>query len=138
MTAEGLNGALAGAVSKAQGLFPILPWRRNTDNRLNNLERRKPQPQPNADPKPQPIDDGGKPEVVPPMCWSPRSTLPAWLLVPVCGAGFVIGFCLGYGKKLREKLLPAVKYAGRCLSSDCYAAGAAFPNAEKKDEPPCV
>ncbi|MGO9306741.1 MAG: hypothetical protein ACLP3R_24025, partial [Candidatus Korobacteraceae bacterium] len=68
MTAEGLNGALAGAVSKAQGLFPILPWRRNADNRLNNLERRKPQPQPqpNTDPKPQPIDDGGKPEVAPP------------------------------------------------------------------------
>jgi hypothetical protein len=109
MTAEGLNGALAGAVSKAQGLFPILPWRRNADNRLNNLEHRKPQPQPNTDPKPQPLDDGGKPEVVPPDVLEPEVTLPGWLLVPVCGAGFAIGFCLGYGKKLHEKLLPTVK-----------------------------
>ena len=50
MTAAGLNGALAGAVGKAQGLRPILPWRRDTDNRLNNLERPKPQPQPNPIP----------------------------------------------------------------------------------------
>jgi hypothetical protein len=109
MTAEGLNGALAGAVGKAQGLRPILPWRRNADNRLNNLERPKPQPQPNTDPKPQPLDDGGKPEVVPPDVLEPEVTLPGWLLVPVCGAGFAVGFCLGYGKKLHEKLLPAAK-----------------------------
>jgi hypothetical protein len=109
MTAEGLNGALAGAVSKAQGLFPILPWRRNADNRLNNLERRKPQPLPDADPKPQPINDGGKPEVAPPEVLEPDVTLFGWLMVLGCGAGFVIGFCLGYGKKLHEKLLPTVK-----------------------------
>jgi hypothetical protein len=109
MTAEGLNAALAGAVGKAQGLRPILPWRRDADNRLNNLERPKPQPQPNTDPKPQPIDDGGKPEVVPPDVPEPEVKLPGWLMVPVCGAGFAIGFCLGYGKKLHEKLLPAAK-----------------------------
>jgi hypothetical protein len=109
MTAEGLNAALAGAVGKAQGLRPILPWRRDADNRLNNLERPKPQPQPNTDPKPQPIDDGGKPEVVPPDVPEPEVTLPGWLMVPVCGAGFAIGFCLGYSKKLHEKLLPAAK-----------------------------
>ena len=48
MTAAGLNGALAGAVSEAQGLRPILPWRRDADNRLNDLERPKPQPNPTA------------------------------------------------------------------------------------------
>jgi hypothetical protein len=102
MTAAGLNGALAGAVSEAQGLRPILPWRRDADNRLNNLERPKPQPQPNADPEPQPIDDGGKPDVV-----EPEVAPPGWLVIPFCGAGFLVGFCLGYGKKLKEKLLPA-------------------------------
>jgi hypothetical protein len=107
MTAAGLNGALAGAVGKAQGLRPILPWRRDTDNRLNNLERPKPQPQPNHDPEPQPINDGGKPEVVNPDLAEPESVLPGWLVVPIGGAGFLVGFCLGYGKKLKEKLLPA-------------------------------
>ena len=82
MTAAGLNGALAGAVSEAQGLRPILPWRRDADNRLNDLERPKPQPQPQPDPEPQPIDDGGTPTV------EPEAALPDWLLAPICGAGF--------------------------------------------------
>ena len=104
MTAAGLNGALAGAVSEAQGLRPILPWRRDTDNRLNNLERPKPQPQPQPDPEPQPIDDGGTP-----TWWSPDAALPGWLVAPICGAGLVVGLGLGYGKKLKEKLVPAGK-----------------------------
>ena len=82
MTAAGLNGALAGAVSEAQGLRPILPWRRDADNRLNDLERPKPQPQPQPDPEPQPIDDGGTPSV------EPEAALPGWLVAPICGAGF--------------------------------------------------
>jgi hypothetical protein len=107
MTAAGLNGALAGAVGKAQGLRPILPWRRDTDNRLNNMERPKPHPQPNHDPEPQPINDGGKPDVVRPDLVEPEAVLPGWLVVPICGVGFLVGFCVGYGKKLKEKLLPA-------------------------------
>ena len=103
MTAAGLNGALAGAVSDSQGLRPILPWRRDTDNRLNDLERPKPQPQPQPDPEPQPIDDGGTPTV------EPDAALPDWLLAPICGAGFVVGLGLGYGKKLKEKLSSAGK-----------------------------
>ena len=67
MTAAGLNGALAGAVSEAQGIRPILPWRRD-------MERRCPARMPesatesairsrNPDPEPQPIDDGATPDV---------------------------------------------------------------------------
>ena len=103
MTAAGLNGALAGAVSDSQGLRPILPWRRDTDHRLNDLERPKPQPQPQPDPEPQPIDDGGTPTV------EPEAALPDWLLAPICGASFVVGLGLGYGKKLKEKLSSAGK-----------------------------
>jgi len=39
MTAAGLNGALAGAVSTAQGIRPVLPWRRD-------MERQCPGPLP--------------------------------------------------------------------------------------------
>ncbi len=42
MTADGLNGAMAGAVSTAQGIRPILPWRRD-------MERRCPGPVPDAE-----------------------------------------------------------------------------------------
>jgi len=60
MTAAGLNGALAGAVSEAQGLRPALPWRRDADNRLNNLDRPKPQPQPQPQPPPSAMEESGR------------------------------------------------------------------------------
>ena len=39
----------------------------------------------------------------------PEAALPDWLLAPICGASFVVGLGLGYGKKLKEKLLSAGK-----------------------------
>jgi hypothetical protein len=107
MTAGGLNGALAAAVNEARGLRPILPWRRDADNRLNNLERPKPQPQPQPDPEPQPIDDGATPDL------EPEVGLLAWIVAPLCCLSLLVGLGLGYGKKLiaklKEKLTPAAK-----------------------------
>ncbi len=99
MTAAGLNGALAAAVSDAQGLRPILPWRRDADDRLKDLERPKPQPQPQPDPRPQPINDGGTPSV------EPDAAPPGWIVSPICGVGLLVGLVLGYGRKLKEKFL---------------------------------
>jgi hypothetical protein len=103
MTAAGLNGALAEAVSDTQGLRPILPWRRDADDRLNDLERPKPQPQPQPDPQPQPINDGGTPSV------EPDATPPGWIVAPICGVCVLVGLALGYGKKLKEKFLSSGK-----------------------------
>lgn len=103
MTAAGLNGALAGAVNEAQSLRPILPWRRDVDRRLNNCQP-QPQPQPYPDPDPQPVDpdpDPDQPDVT--------AEWPAWLLAPICGLSFLIGLCIGYGRKLKDKLMPSVK-----------------------------
>jgi hypothetical protein len=101
MTAGGLNGALAAAVNAIRGLRPVLPWRRDADNRLKNLERPKPQPQP--DPEPQPIDDSGMPDM------ETEVDLPEWMAAPVCCLGLLVGLGWGYGKKLKEKLLPAAQ-----------------------------
>ena len=97
MTAAGLNSAFAGAVGVAQGILPILPWRRQMEKRCP-CPGPTPGPEPNPDPEPQPIDDGGTPDV------EPDAALPGWLLAPICGAGLLIGLGLGYGKKLKEKL----------------------------------
>ena len=104
MTAAGLNGALAGAVNEAQGLRPDPAVAARCGQRPEcNLEHPEPQPQPQPDPEPQPIDDGGTPDR-----GAGCVALPGWLLAPICGAaGSVAGLCLGYGKKLKEKLTPA-------------------------------
>ena len=39
----------------------------------------------------------------------PEAALPGWLVAPICGAGLLVGLGLGYGKKLKEKLVPAGK-----------------------------
>jgi len=39
MTAEGLYGAIAGAVNTAQGIRPILPWRRDRNGAAPDLDR---------------------------------------------------------------------------------------------------
>jgi len=107
LTAAGLNAAFASAVNEAQGLRPILPWRRDVDRRLNNCQpqpppKLEPQPQHDPDPEPQPINDGGTPDVEPDaVVWA------AWLLAPICGAALLAGLCLGYGKKLTAKWTPS-------------------------------
>ena len=65
MTAEGLYGAIAGAVSNAQGLRPILPWRRDMERRCPGPGPcPTPNPQPNPDPQPDPAQEpaGGAPD----------------------------------------------------------------------------
>ena len=104
MTAAGLNGALAGAVSSAEGIRPILPWRRDMEHRCPG-PCPKPQPNPQPDPEPQPIDDNGPPNVDPDVQAEP----PLWPLALVCVGGVIVGMAGGYGKKLYAKLNPPVK-----------------------------
>ena len=102
MTAAGLNGALASAVSAAQGIRPVLPWRKDMERR-NTVPSPNPQPQP--DPEPQPIDDNGPPNVEP----EPQADLPPWGVTLICLAGVLIGVASGYGRQLYTKLYPPVK-----------------------------
>ncbi len=107
MTAAGLNGALAGAVSNAQGLRPILPWRREMERRCPGpCPNPQPNPQPQPDPEPQPIDDGGAPVIDDPPV---ESTVP-WAFLPLCCfTGLAVGVACGYGRQLYGKLHPAVR-----------------------------
>jgi hypothetical protein len=90
MTAEGLYGAMADSVRVAQGLRPILPWRRN---HLCPTPNPEPRPEPidpvePIDPEPPPVDDGGAPQLDGPI--TSQSPLPAWwmmLLSISVGAG---------------------------------------------------
>jgi hypothetical protein len=105
MTGQGLNGALASAVNSAQGIRPILPWRREMERRCPGPgpcpnPQPQPQPQPQPDPEPAPIDNGGAPNVDPVEPEGPAG----WLLVPFCGVGFLTGLGIGAGRKLKEKL----------------------------------
>ena len=99
VTAAGLNGALASAVNETQGIFPLLPWRREMERRCPG---RQPQPQPGPapklDPEPPPLDDRGVPEV------EPEDVYQDWLVAPICGLAVIAGLCLGYGRKLKDKL----------------------------------
>ena len=106
MTAGGLNGALASAVSNVQGLRPILPWRRDMERRCPGpVPRPQPNPQPQPDPEPQPIDNNGPPNVDP----EPRAEPLLWVLALLCVAGVLAGIAGGYGRQLYSKLHPGVK-----------------------------
>ena len=104
MTAAGLNGALAGAVNTAQGIHPVLPWRRDMERRCPGpLPTPPPQPQP--DPEPQPLDDNGPPNVEP----EPQADLPPWGVAVICLAALLVGIASGYGRQLYTKLNPPVR-----------------------------
>jgi len=106
MTAAGLNGAMAGAVNKAAGLRPVLPWRREMERRCPGPcpnPQPQPQPQPQPDPEPQPIDDGGTPNVDPEPA---AEGWPLWGLALLVNGGFLVGLAAGYGRKLHAKLHP--------------------------------
>jgi hypothetical protein len=113
MTAAGLNGALANGVDKAEGIRPVLPWRRDMERRCpgpcpNPRPEPNPQPspQPNPDPEPQPIDNGGGTPVIDE---SVQSQVP-WVWLPVlCFVGFGVGVLCGYGRQLYQKLHPVVR-----------------------------
>ncbi|MFZ5833148.1 MAG: hypothetical protein ACOY3P_23930 [Planctomycetota bacterium] len=104
MTAEGLYGAIAGAVNSAQGLRPILPWRRDMERRCPGpgpCPTPNPTPQPQPDPEPQPLDDGGPPDLDPQPA---AQGWPLWGLVLLVNGGFLVGMAAGYGRKLGRKL----------------------------------
>ena len=106
MTAAGLNGALANGVYTAEGTRPILPWRRNMENRCCPGPGPSPNPQPLLDPDPQPIDDQGPPNIDETLA---ESSVP-WVWLPVlCFAGLGVGVTCGYGRQLYRKLRPLVK-----------------------------
>jgi len=92
MTAEGLYGAIAGAVNAAQGIRPVLPWRREMERRCPGPG---PTPTPPPDPDPQPIDDGGPPDLEGPVA----SVLPAWWAMLIALAA---GSASGVARKWRE------------------------------------
>ena len=93
MSADGLNNAIAERV---------LPWRKQVDDRCGPKPCPKPEPNPPLDPEPQPINNGGVPNVDPP----PRKGLPAvvaiMLLVASAIAGGVTGLVVEWGV-LRSK-----------------------------------
>jgi len=96
MTAEGLYGAIAGAVNAAQGIRPVLPWRREMDHHCPGPgPSPTPGPPPQPDPAPQPIDDGGPPDLEGPV----DSVLPAgWAML----IALAVGSASGVARKWRE------------------------------------
>jgi len=101
-TPEGLYGALANDVAKAQRCRPILPWRREMERRCPGpcpQPDPAPNPNPDEDPEPGPIDDGGKPDLGP----AQSSLPPLWLmlatLVVSAGAGVFVEWRNTYAEK---------------------------------------
>ena len=96
MSAEGLYGAIADGVYTAQGIRPILPWRREMERRCPGPGPcPQPEPQPQPDPEPQPIDDGGPPDLESPV----ESVLPVWWAMLIALA---VGSVAGVARKWRE------------------------------------
>jgi len=101
MSADGLYGAIADGVYSAQGIRPVLPWRRDMERRCPAPgPSPQPEPQPQPDPEPQPIDDGGAPVV------EPQTGGLEWVLALLCVGGFFGGLTMGYGRQLYVKLHP--------------------------------
>jgi hypothetical protein len=100
LSAEGLYGAIADGVYVAQGIRPVLPWRRDMERRCQPGPQPEPSPQPQPDPEPSPIDDGGAPAV------EPQTVAPGWVLPLLCVVGFVGGLVAGYGRQVYAKLRP--------------------------------
>jgi hypothetical protein len=102
MSAGGLNGALANGVYVAEGIRPVLKWRRDMERRCpgsNPAPDANPEPQ--LDPEQQPIDDAGPPDLDEQLAESPVQ----WVWLPVlCFVGFGLGVPLGYGRQLLQKM----------------------------------
>ena len=106
-TPQGLYGAFAGNVSKAEGR-PIRPWRRNNARPFPcPSPRPSPQPAPDPDfdldPEPQPIDDGGQPDFEDVPVPDQSNLPPLWLMlvtfVVSAGAGLAVEWKDTYTKK---------------------------------------
>ena len=115
MTAAGLHGAVANAVTKAEGLRPVLPWRADLRRRCPLKPSPTPQPNPDPDPTPtpdpdpQPIDGPDGPPVIDEPV-EPVEAVVQWVWLPLlCFMGLLAGVACGYGKQLYQKLHPPVK-----------------------------
>lgn len=103
-TAQGLYGAFANNVAKAQGR-PILPWRRNRYPCPGPCPRPSPTPAPapdpdyGLDPEPQPIDDGSEPEFEPVQSSFPPLWLMLTVLVASSGGGVFVEWRATYAEK---------------------------------------
>ncbi len=93
MSADGLNGAIAERV---------LPWRKQVDNRCRPKPSPNPEPNPPFDPKPQPIVDGGVPDMDAPTRRGLPAVVSVLLLVGAALAGGVTGLVVEWGV-LRSK-----------------------------------
>jgi len=99
-TPEGLYGALANDVAKAQRRC-ILPWRREMERQCPGpcpTPNPDPAPDPDSDPELGPIDDGGKPDVPAQSGLPPFWLMLATLLVSA-GAGLAVEWRATYAKK---------------------------------------
>ena len=101
MTAAGLYGAMASSAQTAQGIRPILPWRRDMENRCPG-PCPTPTPDPVTPPDASPPDDGGAPIFDQP---TPAAD-PYLFLAPALVLALVGGIGVGYGKKLYAKINP--------------------------------
>jgi hypothetical protein len=102
MTAAGLYGAMASSAQTAQGIRPILIWRRNMENRCPCSQ---PAPGPVTLPDEPVPDDGGAPIFDQPA----PAVDPYLFLAPALVGALVLGLGLGYGRKLFDKINPRVK-----------------------------
>lgn len=86
LTPGGLYGAMVNSTFVSRGVRPILPWRRDMENRP--CPGPGPDPIPDPDPAPQPLDDTGPPEVV--------DSGPSIILLVLVGIlSFVVGVAVG-------------------------------------------
>lgn len=93
LTAGGLYGAMVNSTFTSRGIRPVLPWRREMENRCPYPT---PTPGPDADPAPQPLDDGGPPNEV--------DTGPSIVLLVFLGfLCFSVGFAVGIFVKWKQE-----------------------------------
>jgi hypothetical protein len=104
-TAEGLYGAVANSVLKAQSR-PILPWRRNRVcpgpgpcPRPDPAPAPEPAPYAVPDPMPQPIDNGNEPEFEPVQSSLPPLWLMLIALIASVGGGVFVEWRSTYAEK---------------------------------------
>lgn len=103
-TSQGLYGAIANSVAGAQQTA-VVPWRRNRVRPFcpQPSPAPSPTPSPDLDPAPQPIDDGGDPELVPVPQPEESNFPPIWLMVvtllSTAGAGVAAEWRATYSEK---------------------------------------
>ena len=99
MTSQGLYGALANDIQVAEGIRPILPWRRDMERRCPVQPSPQPDPDSQPDPEPQPLE----PTPDAPNIGVEADLPPIWLaglmLVIGVGAGGVYQWKKTYAKK---------------------------------------